>query len=378
MEKLRLAVAAATLVCLAAPAGAEVATPRSGERLGPGEYCARGVRAVVPEGFEAVSFGNGVEVSRPGGRSVLELSSFPRRGGMPSFESFLDRIQLPCKEGFAAETRKETRDAPGLASLDVLVRRCVGPSSAYGFYFSRATLTVDGGDHDASVMTMFGDEPFTVGRVAFTEDHFFPEDAAAALFETMTGGLAACAIKAPPPPPPPPPPTAWLGAGAQCAFTIGATAPEGFEFRFNGLARNGGVIDLRLAGTDGGYHRSRILVSPLRGADPAPPKASTSFDRCPSGFAPKRAREILNEGGEAETHVLIETCASESGAYFGSIQTTRRLRLPRGDHQVRGDFRIGSPDLPRNFAWTEFKSLTEGEVRAVINGFIGSMRACGG
>lgn len=378
MRITRLAAAAAGIISVSAVATAQE-TPPLGAWLEAGDYCARGVRAVVPDGYEAISFGNGVEIRRVGGgASLLELNSFPSSGGMPPFESFLDRLQLPCKEGFQSQSTIAERDADGLSALDVLVRRCVGPSTSYGLYFSRAELTTGGGPHDASVMALFGDEPFQIGRVSFTEAQFIPEETAAALFETMTTGLAACAIEAPPAPPPPPEPTGWLGAGPHCAFTIGGTVPDGFEFRFNGLASNGGSIDLRLEAIEGGYHRSEIFVWPLRGAALEPPEASRRFDGCPEGFETTRRREAF-PGEDSETiHVLVEGCFSAADQYYGSLFAHRRLALPSGDHWVRGAFSIGSPDLPRRLGWTEFKSLTEAEVRSVVDGFIGSMGACDG
>ncbi len=378
MTAVRIAAASAVFCAIVGAAVAQPAPPL-GEWVGAGEYCARGVRAVVPPGYEAINFGNGVEI-RPAGddaRTVAELASFPRSGGMPDFDGFAERMQLPCKEGFEPASSRETRAAEGLGSLDVLVRRCVGPSTSYGFYFARATLTVAGGDHDASVMALYGDEPWRVGGVSFGAEDFFAETDAAALFETMTAGLAACAALEPPPPPPPPEPTGWLGAGAHCAFGIGATAPEGFEFRFNGLASNGGTIDLRLAGVDErAYHRSRIFVWPLYGEALAPPEASDAFDRCIDGFEPRRFREERELAGSGPLHLLVEGCFSETGEYYGALSARRSLALPGGDHEALGAFTIGSSGLPPTLAWTEFEFLTEDEARMVVDGFIASMGAC--
>lgn len=372
------AMAAVALTALAAPAAAQT-TPRTGAWLEPGAYCARGVRAVVPDGAAAISFGNGVEIARAKrGPSVLELNSFPRRGGMPSFDAFVTRMQLPCKDGFRSSETITSREASGLSTLNVLERRCVGPSTSYGLLFARAELVADGGDHDASVLVLYGDEPFRMGRVTFDEKRFFAETDASELFETVTAGLAPCELQAPPPPPPPPAPTPWLGAGARCAFTIGATVPEGFEFRFNGLASNGGVIDLRLAGVEERYHRSQIFVWPLWDDALEPPEESAQFNRCARGFEPRRVREALAPVDETPMHFLLEGCFSTEGQSYGRIEVTRLVSLPSGVHRVRGAFSFGSPDLPRRLSWTEYKSLTEPQVRTVIDSFIRSMRACEG
>lgn len=367
---------AAALAAFGAPAAGQE-TPPSGEWLGAGVYCARGVQAAIPDGYEAISFGAGVEIRRAdeGGRTFAELESFPDGAGMPDFEQFADLMVLTCRDGFELEARDESRDAPGLDSLGVLTRRCVGPSGSYGVLFARAELTVDGGPHDASVIVLFGDAPFQVGRASFDQESLVPESDAAALFDTLTSGLAACPIEEPPAPPPPPRPTGWLGGGDHCAFTMGATVPDGLELRLNGLASNGGVIDVRRAGVDeSDYHRSRILVWPLRGEALEPPEPSMTSNDCIDGFEHRRIDGTI--AGHEPSYVMMEGCFADDGQYYGAIEARRVVSLPGGAHQLRGEFIIGSDGLPPRLAWTERLFLTEAEVRAVVDVFMASMTAC--
>lgn len=187
------ALAAATLALLAFGAHAH-AQPKAplGDWVGPGLYCAYVVKALAPEGYEAISFGNGVELRPIGGSGdAAELQAFIDKGRMPEFEGFKAAFTLDCPDGSALSETIEARDVAA-GRLQSIVRRCQGPGADIGFGFTRADFTIDGVDYDATVFVWFGDRDMRVGEKTFQGEKLVPAEDGLSLFYAMSAALSPC------------------------------------------------------------------------------------------------------------------------------------------------------------------------------------------
>lgn len=378
---------AAALILLAAPVWAQEAPPL-GVWLEPGQYCANGVRALVPEGFEAISFGAGLEMRRAGGegRTFVELLVLPRAGGMPDFAAIAAMGDLPCESGFVAATNAyEQPGWPAVRSIGFVDRVCANNEAAYGVYMARAALRTGGAAHDVSITVSFGDGTRALGGVRFGAESGVTEIDAMELRYSLARGLGPCRAPAAPEAAPEAGaeaqgPTDWLGAGDHCAFGVGASVPSGIEARFNGLAANGGSIDFRRAGADAdGFHRYQLLIRDLPPSAPRDPRPGGQAYRlsCVDGFALDGAREresVGVTGGSVTT--LTHACRAPSGAAYGRIAIKALPNHTGGAYEIRGEMFFGSPDLPPTISLTEFDLLTEAEALSIVDGFVASIHAC--
>ena len=173
------------LVAAAVATGALAADkPPLGTWTGPGSYCAARTLAVIPDGYEGISFGNGMELRRISDQiDLAEVLSFPKSGRTMTFDEMAARLRLSCAEGFTfSETVTSERKR--------FLRRCDSATDHYGFAYAQR---VHGeGDEVAvgSVFVFFGTTPFDLGRNRIKQS--LPDAAALAVFETVASALGPC------------------------------------------------------------------------------------------------------------------------------------------------------------------------------------------